>query len=99
MDYLSGKLSNSEKHEVEKIMSDSHFINDAIEGLQNVDDKNKLQAYVDQLNKELHQQLQKPRDRREEKKIQEYPWTYLAIILILGLSILGYIVIRMFLHH
>jgi len=98
MDYLSGKLSDSEKHEVEKLMSDSHFMNDAVEGLQNVEDKNKLQVYVDQLNKELHQQLQKPRDRREEKKIQEYPWTYLAIILILGLCILGYIVIRMFLH-
>jgi len=98
MDYLSGKLSGAERHEVEKLMSESHFMNDAVEGLQNMEDKAKLQTYVDQLNRDLHQQLQKNKDNREKRKIQEYPWTYLAIILILSLCILGYIVIRMFLH-
>ena len=97
MDYLSGKLSEQEKHEVEKMMNDNHFINDAMEGLENLPDKKKLQAYVDQLNQDLHNQIQKTKERRIQKRIREYPWIYLAIILILVLSIVGYVVIRMFL--
>ncbi|HMH33698.1 MAG TPA: hypothetical protein VK543_11740 [Puia sp.] len=97
MDYLSGKLSEREKHEVEKMMNDNHFISDAVEGLENLPDKKKLQAYVDQLNQDLHNQIQKTKERRIQKRIREYPWIYLAIILILVLSIVGYVVIRMFL--
>jgi hypothetical protein len=97
MDYLSGKLSEQEKHDVEKMMNDNHFINDAMEGLDNLPDKKKLQVYVDQLNEDLHKQIQKAKERRIQKRIQEYPWIYLAIILILVLSIVGYVVIRMFL--
>ena len=97
IDYLNGKLSPEDKHEVEKMMNDNGFLNDALEGLENLPDKKKLQTYVEQLNQELHEQLQKTRDRRIKKRIQEYPWIYLAIILILVLCIVGYVVIRMFL--
>ena len=36
MDYLSGKLSAEEKHDVEKEMSGSDFMNDAVEGLEKI---------------------------------------------------------------
>ena len=34
MDYISGKLSAEQRHEVEKQMADNAFLNEAIEGLQ-----------------------------------------------------------------
>ena len=94
MDYLSGKLSAEEKHEVEKWMADNEFVNEAIEGLQEMKTKQQLQAYVDGLNKELHTYLHQKRERRERKKVKEIPVTYLALIIILVLVVLAFIVIR-----
>ena len=37
--YLEGRLSEEQKHEIEKKMLDSDFTNDAIEGLQEIKNK------------------------------------------------------------
>jgi hypothetical protein len=97
-DYLDGKLSEEEKHEVEEMMSGSNFMNDAIEGLEKIKDKKNIQAYIEQLNKDLHKQLEKKKKRREKRQLKEYPWIYLSIILILLLGIIGYFVIRQYYH-
>jgi anti-sigma factor RsiW len=39
MDYISGRLSSEQKHEVEKWMIDNPFFNEAVEGLQHADAK------------------------------------------------------------
>ncbi|MFI5153575.1 MAG: hypothetical protein ACHQET_09595 [Chitinophagales bacterium] len=98
MDYLSGKLSGEERQELEKLISDNPFMNDALEGLENISDKKNLQAYVDQLNQALHQQLEIRKMNRERKKIQQYPWIYFAIILVLLICIMGFLIIRQWLH-
>ena len=94
MDYISGKLSGKDKHEVEQWMIDNHFESEALEGLQTLSDKKDLQAYVDQLNKELNKYLQQKKQRRDKRKIKEIPWSYLAIVLILMLIIIAYFVIQ-----
>lgn len=94
MDYLSGKLSGKDKHEVEEWMIDNNFENEALEGLQTVTDKKDLQVYVDQLNKELNNYLQQKKQRRDRRKIKEIPWAYLAIVLVLLFIILAYFVIE-----
>jgi len=94
MDYISGKLSGEEKHEVEQWMIDNNFESEALEGLQTVKDQKHLQAYVDQLNKELIKYLQEKKNRRDRRKIKEIPWSYFAIVLVLILIILAYFVIQ-----
>lgn len=94
MDYISGRLSGKDKHEVEQWMIDNNFENEALEGLQSVKDKKDLEAYVNQLNKELNQYLQQKKQRRDRRKIKEIPWTYLAIVLVLLLMIIAYFVIQ-----
>jgi anti-sigma factor RsiW len=98
LDYLNGKLNQEEKHEVEKAMADSEFMNDAIEGLGKMPDPARLQHYVEQLNKGLQNHLDKKRMRREKRKLKQHSWLYFAIILILALCIIGYVVIRQYLH-
>jgi hypothetical protein len=97
MDYISGKLSGKEKHEIEKLIVDSQFLNDAVEGLGNIHDKHKLKEYIEQLNKGLQNHLQKKKMRREKRRIKEYPWIYFTIGLILLLCVIGYFVIRQYL--
>ena len=94
MDYLSGKLSPEELHEVERSMADNDFLNDAIEGLQDIPDKKNVQRYVDELNASMHKNLEKKKQRRLKRKLKEDPWAYLAVILVLVFGVLGFIVIR-----
>jgi hypothetical protein len=94
MDYLSGKLSGEALHELERSMADNEFLNDAVEGLQQVHDKKNMQAYVDQLNASMQKTLEKKKQRRLKRRLKEDPWSLLAVILVIALCILGYLVIR-----
>jgi anti-sigma factor RsiW len=93
MDYIAGKLSAEEKHEVEKWMADSQFMNDAVEGLEAVKNKADLNDLVQQLNQDLLKKLDKKRQRKEKRKIKDQPWIYYAIVLILFLVIITWYVI------
>jgi anti-sigma factor RsiW len=97
MDYLSGKLSAEEKHEIEKQMNDSDFVNDAVEGLEEVKNKKNLANLVEQLNNDLHKQLDKKKKRKIKRTLKEQPWVYITIILILFLIIISFFVIKNYL--
>ena len=94
MDYLSGKLSAEEKHEIEKQMADSDFVNDAVEGLEEIKNKKDLSLYVEQLNADLHKQLDKKKKRKQKRALKDQPWIYLAIVLLLLLIVICFIVIK-----
>ncbi|MDB5223090.1 MAG: hypothetical protein JWN83_1757 [Chitinophagaceae bacterium] len=94
MDYLSGKLSAEEKHEFEKQMADSDFVNDAVEGLEDVKNKKDLSVFVNQLNTGLHKQLEKKKKRKQKRAFKDQPWLYLAIVLLLLLIVICFIVIK-----
>jgi cytochrome c1 len=93
MDYLSGKLSEQEKHEVEMWMVDNDFENEAMEGLQQMGGNKKLEGYVDQLNKELHHYIKDKKTRREKRQLNTGFWVYVTIAFILIIVVLAYIVI------
>jgi hypothetical protein len=94
MDYLSHHISKADTHELEKSMAEDDFINDAVEGLQEIKPTKNLQIYVEQLNKDLQKQITKNKNRRLKRRIKDQPYTYFAIILILLLVVIGYIVLK-----
>lgn len=92
--YLEGKLSDEQKHEIEKRMLDSEFNNDAMEGLQEIRNKERISSLVDQLNRDLHKKLDKKKKRREKLRFKDQPWLYIAIVIILLLIVLSYLVVQ-----
>ena len=94
MDYLSGKLHDQEKNEVERWIASNDFSEEAMEGLQQFKDPQALQAYVSILHKHLQSQLQQKRENRKRRKIKEAPWLYLSAFLILLLAIIAYLIIK-----
>jgi hypothetical protein len=99
MDYLSGKLSANEKHELEKQMADNAMVNDAVEGLQQFKDQKKLESYVDQLQKQLNTYIRQKRERRVKRFLGKYDqWVILSVILVLLLIVVAYVIIRMLMH-
>lgn len=94
MDYLSGKLSGEELHAVERSIAENDFMNDAVEGLERINNKKDVQVYVEELNAAMRKSLKKKKLRRQKRRLKEEPWSYIAVILILALCILAYVVIH-----
>ena len=93
--YLQGDLTEQQKNSVEQKTSNSPFDNDALEGLQQFKNKQKLDDYVNQLNKNLHQQLSARKQRNERRRLKDNPWFILSIIIILSICIIAFYVVRM----
>lgn len=99
MDYLSGKLSKQEQHEIEKEMADNEMMSDAVEGLKAMQSQQNIQGYVEQLNKDLNRQLQQKKARRKKRQIKDAPHIYIAVILVLALIIITYMLIQQLSSH
>lgn len=95
IDYLTGKLPVKEKLAMDKLVAESGFMNDALEGLQKFEDTRNLTVLARQLNAGLHTHLQKKKHRRPKLQLNTEQWIYLAVILVLLLVIIGYVVIRL----
>ena len=91
--YLEGRLSDEQKHEIEKKMLGSDFTDDAMEGLQEIKNKQRISSLVDHLNRDLHNKLEKKKKRREKFRFKDQPWLYIAIVILLLLIVLSYMVI------
>lgn len=94
MDYLSQQLSKQDSHELEKMMADDEFTNDAVEGLEQFSNVKKIPLSVDELNRQLQKQIAKNKGRRQKRKMKEQPWVYFAIILLLLLAIISYVILK-----
>ena len=96
MDYLSGKLSDTEKHAFEEAMIDSDFMIDAVEGLESFEEQTDIDLYARQLNKKLKEKLEKKKLKRNRREIKDLPWFFYAIILILILIVISFVILRKF---
>lgn len=95
LQYLQGKLSAAQQHEVEKQMMKDDFDADALEGLSGLKDRKKLQFMVEQLN----QELRKKTNKKNKKKLRELnipPWIIISLVIILVLIIVSYVIIFMY---
>jgi ABC-type transport system involved in cytochrome bd biosynthesis fused ATPase/permease subunit len=92
MDYLSKQASEADTHDLEQSMVENDFLNDAIEGLQEIKPSQNLDLYVEQLNRELQNQLKKTKKRRNKHRIKDRPYAIFAVMLILLLAVVCYMV-------
>ena len=94
MGYVSNHISQADIHDVEKKMADDTFVNDAVEGLQQLTPTKDLQLYVDQLNNDLQKHIAKNKRRKDKRRIKDEPNTYFAIIIILLLLVICFVILR-----
>ncbi|MBN8835939.1 MAG: hypothetical protein J0I09_01645 [Sphingobacteriia bacterium] len=94
-EYVKGNLSKEEQHAVEASMSDSAFLTDAVEGLQDFKDTKNIDAYTEQLNAQLKKQIQSGKNRRLKRKIKYLSNIEVTVITVIVLCLLGYFVIKL----
>jgi hypothetical protein len=92
--YLQDKLPEERKHEVEKKLLENEFANDAMEGLQEIKDKQQIAYMVEMLNRDLKKKTEKKKQRREKMKLKDQSWLYISIIIIILLIIISYVVVH-----
>ena len=91
--YLSDQLSKSNMHEVEKTMADDAFMNDAIEGLQQIDSKKNIPIHLEELQASLQKHLAKSA-KRKKRRWQDNPQVYLLTIILIVLILICFVVIK-----
>lgn len=94
LQYLQGKLSAEKQHELEQQMMDAEFESDALEGLQAVKDKQRLNIIVAQLNQGLKTQTHKKRLHRGPLKLNQDHSIWIAIVIFLLLIVISYFIIH-----
>lgn len=94
MDYLANHLSKAKVHEVETNMADDPFLNDAVEGLEQIEPSEKIDNYTIQLNQELQKIIAKNKKARDKRRWKDSPTIYLVIISILLLLVLCFFLLK-----
>jgi len=92
--YLQGKLSEQEKHEVEKQIMDNDFEADALEGLQEFKNKKDISALVDHLNADLKKRTEKKKRFKQKMKLKLDSNLIIAVVIILLLIFLSYFILH-----
>jgi len=96
MDYLEGRLTPEESHEVEKLMVDSGFIDDAVEGLSEMKDKQKIAVILQELNGQLKTRIRQKTKRNKLLIPDQLTLAVVTTVTVLFLIIIAYVIYRMY---
>jgi hypothetical protein len=95
MDYLEGKLAPEKVHEVEKMMANSGFLDDAVEGLSQMKDKQRIASVLQELNSKLHTKTQMQKKKFSPYLPGQQTMTMVVLITILLLVTLAFVIYKM----
>jgi hypothetical protein len=95
MDYLEGRLTPEERHKVEIMMAESGFIDDALEGLSGMKDKQKIAIILQDLNSQLHHRTTKKRKKFNLLIPDQQTLTIASIVTILILVVMAFVIYKM----
>jgi len=91
--YMQDKLSQPERHRVEKMLLQNEFEGEAMEGLEQVKDQQSVATLVEGLNRELKNKTARKRRRTRRREMKEDPWLWTALLIILLLVLLSFVII------
>ena len=96
MAYLDGQLSPGEQHEIEQWLAEEGMESDALEGLHGQKAADTKQT-INRLNHSLRKTIHNKKRRRKPLPTNQFSW--IAVLVILLLTVIAYIVIRKMTHN
>lgn len=91
--YIEGKLTPEQQYEVEQYLSEDSLEADVIEGLKSVS-SNDARELTARINYKLQHEL-KTKKYRNNNLFADNKWTWMAILIVLLLAIMGYWLVKM----
>ena len=95
LDYLTDKLTDSERHEIEASLLNSAVDAEALEGLQMIGEKEKIQQYQREIQKALREKLQQKTTKRQRSKHLQLSFLLILTGAILCLVLLVWVIIQL----
>ena len=89
--YLNKQLSAGQQHELEKQLLNDDFENDAVEGLEQIDNKASLELTVNALNRELRKKTANKKKQKEKLQLKPQWWLYFSILILLIILVMIYL--------
>ena len=93
--YLEGRLSSEEQHVLEEVLESDPFLNDAVEGLAEIKDKEQLKQIAAQINQQLRKQIRNRKQQRKSRSKLTEHWGWLYVLIVLGLVLMAWWVIKL----
>lgn len=93
MAYLQGELPSAEAQQMEEQLAAGEFEQEALEGLESVRNKSKLDSINAALQRDLQKKIQQKRRKRFPRLQTNEPLIYAVILILLLLMVLAYWVI------
>ncbi|RYY52907.1 MAG: hypothetical protein EOO09_19865 [Chitinophagaceae bacterium] len=94
MAYLQGQLQAEQRHEVERQLAGNDFDSDAMDGLQELQDKKKISSIVEQLNRDLKKKTERKKQRRKKLELPNQNWLWISAMILLLLIVFSYLIIH-----
>ncbi len=91
MQYINDSMSHENRNDIEREMENDPFVNDAVDGLQEVS-KEQLPILINEINHKLLKEVSKKKKRTRKTLVVNQSWTYVAVLLILLLLIITYLI-------
>jgi hypothetical protein len=93
--YLDDNTPEEEKAVIEDKITNNSFESDAIDGLQQINNPERVKKHVSQLNQKLHQQLHSKKHRLEKGKIKDFQWVILTLLILLFICFISYFIMHL----
>ena len=92
--YLEGNMPAEQQHALEEILEGDPFLNDAVEGLAEIKDKQLIRDIAAQINVQLKRQIQNRRkQRRSRNKLTDH-WGWIFVLVLLLIIVMSWLVIK-----
>jgi len=95
VDYLTHNLSHEKQLHLENAIEQDPFVQDAIEGLRKIPDKQQINQSINELNQHLNKLVYTKNKRKQKRKLPVNQWAMLAVIVVLFVSIITYFIIHL----
>lgn len=92
--YLDGSMPPEEQHRIEEILEADPFLNDAVEGLAEIKDKQQLRIITAQINAQLSRQIQNRRKQRRSRTRATDRWSWIFVLILLLLILVSWWVMK-----
>lgn len=86
--YLRQQLGKNDERHVEQRLVDEDFDSEAVDGLQQLENKEKIEMIVDGLNRDLRKRTQKKIYRKSIRRVKPEWWLYFSVLILLILVVI-----------
>jgi hypothetical protein len=92
--YLEGTMPATEQHALEEILEKDPFLNDAVEGLAEIKDKQQIRDIAAQINLHLKRQISNRRKKRRSRSKLTDHWGWIFALVILLIIVICWLVMQ-----